>query len=270
MDTLSPARTDAYLRRIGADRPARPTEAALRDLQLRHLMAVPFENLSIHLGEDVVLTEEALVAKIVDGRRGGFCYELNGAFAALLRTLGYRVELLQARVFDEDGRLGIPYDHLALRVRAADGDGRAWLVDVGFGDHSHHPLRLDDPGDQHDPAGVFRLVPVAEPGTAGDLDVVRDGTPRYRLEPRPRALRDFTAGAWWHRTSPESPFTRAPLCSLPTARGRVTLSGRRLITTGGGDREEHELTGDGELLAAYREHFGVGLDRVPVPLHPRP
>ncbi|KUH35722.1 MULTISPECIES: arylamine N-acetyltransferase family protein [Streptomyces] len=270
MDTLSPARTDAYLRRIGADRPDRPTEAALRDLQLRHLMVVPFENLSIHLGEDVVLAEEALVAKIVDGRRGGFCYELNGAFAALLRTLGYEVELLQARVFGEDGRPGIPYDHLALRVRAADGDGRAWLADVGFGDHSHFPLRLDDPGDQRDPAGVFRLVPSAEPDAAGDLDVVRDGTPRYRLEQRPRVLRDFAAGAWWHRTSPESPFTRAPLCSLPTGRGRVTLSGRRLVTTDGGAREEHELEGDGELLAAYREHFGVRLDRVPVPLHPRP
>ncbi|MFV2120355.1 arylamine N-acetyltransferase family protein [Streptomyces sp. Act-28] len=268
METLPPGRVDAYLRRIGADRPARPTEDALRDLQLRHLLAVPFENLSIHLGEDVVLEEEALVGKIVDGRRGGFCYESNGAFAALLRTLGYEVELLQARVYDRDGRPGIPYDHLALRVRAVDGGGRAWLTDVGFGDHSHFPLDLGERGEQKDPSGVFRIVEREEPGADGDLDVVRDGTPRYRLERRPRALSDFAAGAWWHRTSPESHFTRSPVCSLLTERGRVTLSGRRLVTTEDGGRAERLLTGDAELLAAYREHFGVRLDRPPA--LPRP
>ncbi|QEV15623.1 arylamine N-acetyltransferase [Streptomyces fradiae ATCC 10745 = DSM 40063] len=312
MDPLPPERVDAYLRRIGAERPDRPTEAALRELQLRHLEAVPFENLSVHLREDVVLDAAALVGKVVDRGRGGFCYELNGAFAALLRALGYRVELLQARVYGDDGHPGIPYDHLALRVRAADGGGRAWLTDVGFGDHSHFPLDLDERGEQEDPAGVFRIVEApgpgpedgggAEPedgagegpedgagegpedgagedsgagtGTAagadGDLDVVRDGRPRYRLERRPRALADFAVGAWWHRTSPESPFTRSPVCSLLTGRGRVTLSGRRLITTEDGSRTERVLSGDGELLAVYRDRFGIRLDRPPVPLHPRP
>ncbi|MEU3451719.1 arylamine N-acetyltransferase [Streptomyces thermolilacinus] len=269
--TLPPERLDAYLRRIGvADRPARPTEEALRDLQLRHLRTVPFENLSVHLREDVVLDGTALVGKVVDRGRGGFCYELNGAFAALLRTLGYEVELLQARVYGDDGRLGIPYDHLALRVVAADGGGRAWLADVGFGDHSHFPLDLDERGEQKDPSGVFRIVERDEPGADGDLDVVRDGRPRYRLERRPRVLADFTTGAWWHRTSPESPFTRAPLASLLTERGRVTLSGRRLITSEGGTRAERPLDDDAELLAAYRDHFGLRLDHPPVALHPRP
>ncbi|MFJ8695473.1 arylamine N-acetyltransferase family protein [Streptomyces roseolilacinus] len=270
METLSPERVDAYLRRIGADRPSRPTEEALHDLQLRHLTAVPFENLSIHLDEDVVLEEEALVGKIVDGLRGGFCYELNGAFAALLRSLGYEVDLLQARVYDGEGLPGIPYDHLALRVRAADGGGRAWLTDVGFGDHSHFPLDLGERGDQKDPSGVFRIVEREGPGADGDLDVVRDGKLQYRLERRPRALSDFAAGAWWHRTSPRSHFTRSPVCSLLTERGRVTLSGRRLVTTEDGRRTERPLADDAELLAAYREHFGVRLDRPPVPLHPRP
>ncbi|MFI2224984.1 arylamine N-acetyltransferase [Streptomyces fradiae] len=298
LDPLPPERVDAYLRRIGAERPDRPTEAALRELQLRHLEAVPFENLSVHLREDVVLDAAALVGKVVDRGRGGFCYELNGAFAALLRALGYRVELLQARVYGDDGHPGIPYDHLALRVRAADGGGRAWLTDVGFGDHSHFPLDLDERGEQEDPAGVFRIVEAPGPGpedgagegpedgagtgmaagagtgTAagadGDLDVVRDGRPRYRLERRPRALADFAVGAWWHRTSPESPFTRSPVCSLLTGRGRVTLSGRRLITTEDGSRTERVLSGDGELLAVYRDRFGIRLDRPPVPLHPRP
>jgi N-hydroxyarylamine O-acetyltransferase len=112
---------DAYLARIGAERPARPDIGSLRDLHLRHLRTVPFENLGIHLGEDIVLESGALVAKIVDRRRGGFCYELNGAFGALLSALGFEVDLLAARVFAGDG-LGVPYDHLALRVGP-------WLAD---------------------------------------------------------------------------------------------------------------------------------------------
>ncbi|RSS75585.1 arylamine N-acetyltransferase [Streptomyces sp. WAC06614] len=262
MDRLPPARIDAYLDRIGADRPAAPTVEALHDLHLRHLRTIPFENLSIHLGEDLSLDDEALLAKIVDARRGGFCYELNGGFALLLAALGYEVELLQGRVHGRDGRPGIPYDHLALRITTPD--GRRWLADVGFGDHSHHPLAFDDHEDQKDPGGTFRMVPTQD----GDLDVLKDGTPRYRLELRPRVLPDFTAGAWWHRTSPTSPFTQSPLCSLLTPDGRITVSGRRLITTVDGERTETDLTDDAELLAAYRTHFGVRLTRVPVPLHP--
>ncbi|WP_329250222.1 arylamine N-acetyltransferase [Actinoallomurus sp. NBC_01490] len=242
---------DAYLDRIRADRPARPDGEALRDLHVRHLRAVPFENLSIHLGEDIVLEPEALVAKVVGRRRGGFCYELGGAFATLLAALGFEAELLAARVFDGD-RLGTPYDHLALRVGP-------WLADVGFGDHAHHPLRLDTRGDQHDPGGVFRVAETPE----GDLDVIKDGRPEYRLETRPRALGDFEVGCWWHRTSPKSHFTRSLVCSMLTESGRVTLSGRTLIRTSGGERDERKLTDDDEVLAAYRSCFGVELDRVP-------
>ncbi|MFD9867912.1 arylamine N-acetyltransferase [Streptomyces niveus] len=253
-----------YLRRIGADRPAAPDAVALRDLQARHLRTVPFENLSVHLGEEIVLEDGALAAKVVDRRRGGFCYELNGAFAVLLRGLGFRVTLLQARVFTADGGLGIPYDHMTLLVEtpAPTGSGREtdrWFADVGFGDHSAHPLACDERGDQEDPAGTFRIVP----GPDGDLDVVRDGKPQFRVDQRPRALADFTAGAWYHRTSPDSHFTRSLVCSRNTADGRITLTGSTLITTAAGERNERPLEGDAEILAAYREHFGLDLDQVP-------
>jgi N-hydroxyarylamine O-acetyltransferase len=145
---------DAYLDRIGVGRPARADAASLAELQLHHLRSVPFENLSIHLGEPIVLEPAALVDKLVDRRRGGFCYELNGAFAALLSALGFSVTLLAARVATPVG-LGPPFDHLALRVDADDGG--PWLADVGFGSFSHHPLRLDSRADQPDPAGSFRF-----------------------------------------------------------------------------------------------------------------
>ncbi|MGW1718903.1 arylamine N-acetyltransferase family protein [Streptomyces sp. NPDC002156] len=266
---MNSAQADAYLRRLGAERPARPTLDVLRELQLRHLMAVPFENLSIHLGEPIVLEEDRLLEKVVGARRGGFCYELNGVFGALLTALGFDVTLLAARVYGDEGRLGIPYDHLVLRVRTADGGD--WLVDVGFGAHSHYPLAMGERGEQEDPGGVFRIVGAGAgagaegEGDPGDLDVVRDGGRQYRVELRPRVLRDFVAGAWWHSTSPESHFTRSLVCSRVTEDGgRVTLSGRGLtVTTPGGEKEVRELGADSEVLAVYREWFGVELSVVP-------
>lgn len=242
---------DPYLARIGVDRPSRPDDDALHELHLRHLLTVPFENLSIHLGEDIALDADALVAKVVDRRRGGFCYELNGAFAALLTTLGYEVELLAARVMG-DGVLGPPYAHMALRVGP-------WLADVGFGNHTHLPIRLDERGEQKDPGGVFRVEETPD----GDLDVIQDGALVYRLETRKRALADFEIGSWWHRTSPKSHFSRSLVCSMLTGFGRITLSGRTLIRTAGGERDERELAGDTQVLDAYRTWFGIDLDRVP-------
>ncbi|GAA2296231.1 arylamine N-acetyltransferase [Streptomyces kunmingensis] len=250
-------RTDAYLARIGAARPAAPTAGALRALHLAHLRAVPFENLSVHLGEDITLDADALVAKLVDRRRGGFCYELNGAFAALLAALGYDVTLLQARGVGEGGRPGIPYDHLALRVR--DDRGGDWLADIGFGTHTHFPLAYEERGEQREPGGVFRIEDAAD----GDLLVLRDGEPQYLLDQRPRALRDFEAGAWYHRTSPASHFTRSLVCSLLTEDGRITLSGHTLTTTVGTERTRTELPTDAAALKAYDQYFGITLDRLP-------
>ncbi|MCX5536618.1 arylamine N-acetyltransferase [Streptomyces sp. NBC_00006] len=268
-------RTDAYLRRIGADRPSAPTADALRTLHVAHLLAVPFENLSVHLGEEIVLDADALVAKLVDRGRGGFCYELNGAFGALLSTLGFEVTPLQARVVGKDGRLGIPYDHMALRVRTAE--GTTWLTDVGFGTHTHYPLAFDERGEQADPGGVFRIEDTDTDGDAdtdadaasveaaaeGDLLVLRDGEPQYLLEQHPRMLRDFEAGAWYHRTSPASHFTQSLVCSRLTEDGRITLSGHTLTATVDGRRTVTELPTDASVLEAYDQHFGIILDHVP-------
>ncbi|MBO0885245.1 MAG: arylamine N-acetyltransferase, partial [Mycobacterium sp.] len=159
---------DAYLNRIGAAPVDQPDLQTLRRLQYQHLLTVPFENLSIHLGEPIHLDEDALFEKVVGRRRGGFCYELNGAFAMLLTALGYRVSYLAARVFS--GKVpGPPLDHLALRV---DLD-RPYLVDVGFGALSNHPLLLDSRNEQHDRAGRFRLAAVE----SGEVDLLMNDKP---------------------------------------------------------------------------------------------
>ena len=244
---------DAYLDRIGAKRPPTVDGPALAELHERHLATVPFENLDIQLGVPIELDEDRLVAKVIGGR-GGFCYELNGAFAALLRALGAEVTLLSAGVYGPSG-LGPPFDHMVLRV---DLD-QPWLADVGFGRHSIHPLRLSERGDQADPGGTFRLVDAG----GGDLDVLRDGTPQYRVEARARRLADYAPTCWWQQTWPSSHFRAGPVASLQTAGGQVTVAGRTLIRTVGTDRTETALGSDAEVLAAYREHLGIELDRAP-------
>jgi N-hydroxyarylamine O-acetyltransferase len=252
----------AYLRRIGVTRPAAADQAALRELHRAHLLAVPFENLSIHLGEPISLAQASLLDKIVSQRRGGFCYELNGAFALLLEALGARVRRVAARVYGGDG-LGPPFDHLALIVTPVDGSG-PWLADVGFGSHSTFPLRLASRQRQADPGGLFRLAAAGDTGPARDtdLDVLKDGQPQYRLELRERELADFVPTCWWQQTSPDSHFTRSTICSRLTQDGRISISGHSLIRTSDGSRSEQTLAGD-EVLAAYREHFGISLDQVP-------
>jgi N-hydroxyarylamine O-acetyltransferase len=252
------AGAQAYLERIGRAGSLEPDAETLADLQERHLHTVPFENLSIHLGEPVVLEENGLFDKIVNRRRGGFCYEVNGLFSMLLRTLGYQVTLHAARAATPDG-FGPPFDHLALRV-ATPTSPWPWLVDVGFGSFSDRPLRLDSRGDQRDPAGVFHIVDEDD----GDVVILKNGLPEYRLERRARQLSDFEPTCWWHTTSPKSHFTRSLVCSRLTETGRVTLSGRMLIETVNGEKTERALgPDDNVVLDAYREHFGVHLEKVP-------
>lgn len=250
----------AYLARIGARPGAAPDAVSVCDLAYRHVTTVPFENIDIHLGRRLSLTEDALVDKIVRRRRGGFCYELNGLFAMLLTALGYDVTLLAARVWSGGSELGPPLDHLALRVDLDE----PWLVDVGFGRHALYPLRLDDPADQQDPEGMFRIQPA---GVLDDLDVWHDGSPIYRVSSRPMELADFAPMCWYQQTSPESGFTAQLTCSLPQPDGRVTISGLRLVRTLKGERSEEELT-EAEALAVYRDVFGFELDHVPMPGDP--
>jgi N-hydroxyarylamine O-acetyltransferase len=247
----------AYLERIGLAAPVTADQAGLRELHRAHQLAVPFENLSIHLPEPISLDEDDLIGKIVTRRRGGFCYELNGAFALLIEALGGQVRRVGAKVYGENGP-GPPLDHMALIVTAADGTG-PWLADVGFGSHSTYPLHFDDRAEQRDPAATFLLADTAD----GDVQVVKDGVPEYLIEARGRPIADFVPTCWWQQTSPESHFRTSMICSRLTADGRISISGRTLIRTTSGSRTEEQLATDSAVLAAYREHFGISLGCVP-------
>jgi N-hydroxyarylamine O-acetyltransferase len=246
---------DAYLERIGYRGPLAPTAETLRRLHVAHLLAVPFENLSIHAGEPIVLEDASLFDKVVRRRRGGFCYELNGLFAALLRELGFRVEMLSAAVARGGGGFGPEFDHMALLVTLEE----RRLADVGFGDSFAEPLLLDERGEQQQGSRAFRIEEAGGRLVLLRRDAGGAWEPQYRFGLEPHAFDDYAEMCRFHQTSPESHFTRGRVCSRLTSEGRVTLSGSRLITTAGGERVERELAGDAERDAALLEHFGISL-----------
>lgn len=241
-----------YLERItyrGSREPILPTLQALHEA---HLLTVPFENLDIFLGREIVLDEASLWTKIIEHHRGGFCYELNGLFALLLRALGFQVDLLSAAVARSTGGFGPDFDHLTLLVHLE----QDWLADVGFGDSFRQPLRLQGGLTQKQAGGSYRLEREGESW----VYLVWDGawTPAYRFHVQPRALRDFAAMCRYHQTSPQSTFTQKRVCSLPTRSGRITLSDEILITTSEGERTERVLT-EQDYRSALAQEFGIVL-----------
>ena len=246
---------EAYLERINYNGPRDVNAETLRALQVAHLMSVPFENLSIHAGEPIVLNEHALYTKIVDQRRGGFCYECNGLFAGLLRALGFDVAMLAAGVASPDGSFGPVFDHMALLVTLDE----RWLVDVGFGDSFLEPLLLDTRADQQQGTRLFRLIEQDDHLILMRLNEGEDWQPQYRFTLQPYTFPDYEEMCQFHQTSPDSHFTKGLICSRATEDGRITLSDMRFITTSGPQRlrDEQILPSREEYDRILRDQFGV-------------
>lgn len=250
---------DTYLQRINYTGPLDPTAETLAGLQEAHLLTVPFENLDIHLGRPISPDEALIYNKVIGQRRGGFCYELNGLFAVLLRELGFDVTLLSARVYRGEGRFGREFDHLTLLIQLKE----RWLADVGFGDSFREPLRLDEPGEQEQPMGAYRLTNTGDEWVYWARDEAMTWQPQYQFTLQPRHLADFAGMCHFQQTSPESHFTRQRICSIATPQGRHSLSDMKLIVTENGRREERELASQAEYESVLREQFGVELNDKP-------
>jgi len=249
-----PLDVNAYLNRIGYQGPLEPSAQTLRDLHVAHLRTVPFENLSIHSHEPIVLDDAALFEKVVQRRRGGFCYELNGLFTALLRSLGFEVEMLSAAVARPTGGYGDDFDHMTLLVKLE----QRWIADVGFGDSFIEPLLLDDPGEQTQGDRAYKFVSDSDHRVLMQRNYDGTWASQYRFTLTPQVYADYEEMCEYQQTSPESHFTKGRICTRATSTGRVTLSELRLITTlNAGERAEEDLAGEEEYTAALREHFGI-------------
>jgi N-hydroxyarylamine O-acetyltransferase len=254
----------AYLERIGYRGPITPSAGTLRALHLAHLYTVPFENLDIGLGRPLSLALPALFDKIVTRRRGGFCYELNGLFAWLLTSLGYRVTPLSARVFSPDGSLGPEFDHLTLWVACPAGSdksaGERWLADVGFGEWSLAPLLLAPSPDPPPGQGAHWLTEQGGAWEYWQRDPAGAPERQYAFTLQPRQFpADFEPMCRYQQTAPESHFTQHRVCTLATPAGRITLSDRRWIVTENGQRQERAID-DAEFGRILKADFGITLD----------
>ena len=245
---------EAYLRRIAYDGPRQPSAASLRVLHRQHLFTVPFENLDIPLKIPIRLDLPRLYEKIVVHHRGGFCYELNGVFCELLTAMGFRVQMLSARVRRDDGGFGPEFDHMLLKVELEE----PWVVDVGFGDSFVDPIVFRAGGADQVSGHRYSVSPYED-----EWQLLREDekgqVPLYCFRDVPRQLRDYEGMGHFHQTSPDSHFTKSWMCSKATPEGRVTLSNRRLIVTRGGTREETILATDSEVRCCLREQFGIEL-----------
>ena len=248
-----------YLARIQYFTPIKPDVQTLQGLHLAHMQNVPFENLDIGLERPIFLTEVALWNKIVIQKRGGFCYELNGLFAWLLKQIGFDVTYLNARVYNREGELGIDFDHLALLVNIPNEPTR-WLADVGFGDSFNEPLSFGEGGEQRQGLRAYRLDQTAEGFITWQKNYDGSWERQYFFDLQPRTFpTDYEAACSYHQTSPESSFTRGSIISQATADGRVSLEDGRLILTTNGQRSVHPLQERQEYQALLKEYFGFHL-----------
>lgn len=245
-----------YLQRIQIDKPEAPSYAFLAKLQAQHLFTVPFENFSVSQHERIVLAEDLLVDKIVERRRGGFCYELNGAFGWLLNSLGFKVTRISARVYNaHKNDFGPEFDHMALLVHL----DKPYLVDVGFGDSARQPLAMPA-GEAEDVSGRYRIAR-AEGHAAYHLQKweAAGWAPQFAFTTTPYELPAYDAMCEYHQSSPESPFTQRSVCTRATPTGRLTLSPDSLTITEDDHKEKVAITSPEEYQQLLFVHFGVRL-----------
>jgi len=249
----------AYLTRLNYSAFVKPDAETLHGLQFAHLLTVPFENLDIGLKRPIQLSEEALWEKIIIRKRGGFCYELNGLFAWLLKQIGFDVTYLNARVFNREGNLGIDFDHLALLVRIPHESTRL-LADVGFGDSFNKPLSFEKNGEQVQGLRAYKLEQTSEGYITRQNNYDGSWERQYFFDLQPHNFpAEYESACLYHQTSPESSFTRGSIISKATPNGRVSLEDKWLIVTTNGKREKVPIANHEEYQALLKEHFGVVL-----------
>jgi N-hydroxyarylamine O-acetyltransferase len=242
---------EPYLRRIRYRGSRSPTLDVLRKLHRQHLLSVPFENLDMHLGRWITLDQRLFYRKIVRDRRGGYCYELNGCFALLLRKLGFKVSMLSARVAGKHGRFSPEFDHMTLLVHLKN----RWLADVGFGDSFTQPKQIDSEDIQQDNGRFYKIARKNVMRIVSRKTESGSWESQYSFSLQSRRLSDFAARNKYQQTSHRSHFTQGRLISQLTRSGRVTLTDNRLTLTRDGKRVTQSLMIPEEFDKLLAKHF---------------
>lgn len=254
---LTPEQLTAYLDRIGHSGPLAVDAATLTAVHHAHVTAIPYENLDIQLGRPLSLAAEALVAKLVTARRGGFCYEQNGLLALALRAIGFEVFMVVGGVERAVRGDDAWYNHMPL---LADVDGRRYLVDVGLGDGFLDPLPLEE-GEHADGVWKHSLTRIGD-GLWRCFPDPRGSVPSFDFGEEPRELPDFDAACLRQSTSPDSSFVKTLVVQRPLDLAKTTIRGAAYSRSEPDGRSAPELLATpGEWARALAERFGIELPR---------
>lgn len=246
-------RLEAYLRRIGLKGPVRPDLETLRAVHRAHLLAIPYENLDVQLGRPLTTDVGEAYDKIVEWRRGGWCYEMNGLLGWALEEIGFEVTRLAGGVMRSLRGEGAVGNHLILRV-ALD---QPWIADAGFGDGPLLPYPLQ-PGPIANGFRVHQLLDLGDgwlrlesppPAEAFSFD--------FRLDRADEA--QLSAQCAWLQTAPESPFVQNLVLQRHTLDALLILRGRVLRTLSGTGPRDRVLEDAADLIATLDADFGIRL-----------
>jgi N-hydroxyarylamine O-acetyltransferase len=241
----------AYFARIAYSGDPAPSRATLDALHLAHATHIPFENLDILLGRPIRLDLASLQAKLVRGRRGGYCFEQNRLFASVLESLGFSVSTLAARVRFRATSIR-PRTHMLLQV---DVDGASLLADVGFGIFGLLlPIALNDPRESRQFAWTYRVA--REAGLyVLQLKSGAAWTDLYAFTLEPQYPGDYEMANHYTSTYPSSPFVQAPIAQRSTPELRRMLRDGTYSEHRGEIVTQRQLTDDDELLEVLADEF---------------
>jgi N-hydroxyarylamine O-acetyltransferase len=242
-----------YLKRINYQGVIGVTDEVLTSLHKQHVFHVPFENLDIHYKRIFNLDIERVYQKVIDDKRGGFCYELNFLFNWLLTELGFSSRIIASRIFSEDGIPGPEFDHMSVIANT----GKDFLVDVGYGDLFVTPIEIKK-GIQSDGRNYFQIDEWNENEYVLSMSV--DGksfSRRYTFSLDPVDIEDFALICLDKQTNPNSYFVKNVVCTKPTDTGRITIFNNKLVEKSGGLKIENNIESEEHLTKYLQDNFGV-------------
>lgn len=262
---MQPYQIDAYLQRIGYSGSREVSLETLRGLHSAHVFSIPFENLDIHLGKGISLEPDAIFDKLVRNRRGGYCYEMNGLFSAVLLALGFDLTRLQ-------GRIMFGYTEVRPRshqVSLINLDGQQWIADVGYGGRGLlEPIPLIPDVEVRQYTESFRLL--EDPFYGYILQSIIEGEWQnlvgFTLEPQHPV--DYRFPNYWNSTSPDSNFVKHRTVAMATPEGRKILTDMQLKIRRHADIQTETLADMDAYRQALADHFGLIIedDFLPLPV----
>lgn len=247
----------AYLERIGFDEKVTVSLPCLQKLHKLNLLQIPFENLDMHIGRKITLNPAQFFDKIVHQKRGGFCFELNGLFYELLTHYKYSAKLISCRILDKkNDNFDDEFGHLALMVTLGN---KNFLCDVGFGELAFEPLEIQLNKIQEDSRGLFKFERFNKEYLSLSVENKDAFQCKYIFSPVARKLRDFEGMCLYHQTSPLSHFTQNKLISIPTEKGRISLTEKSLKIWSGNETKESAIRNNSEFNTALKKYFQIVL-----------